>query len=125
MMLFDKIQTGDWKGEKHVPVIDAPATVKAGERFDVTLTVGKEIAHPNTPEHFIAWIKLFFVAEDEKFAVELGTLTFDAHGANPAVQTEASGKLALKLNKSGKLTAVSYCNLHGLWASEHDINVEG
>ena len=33
------VKTADWKNEKHVPVIDAPASVKAGETFDVDVTV--------------------------------------------------------------------------------------
>ena len=33
MKICDYVQSGDWKGEKHVPSIDAPTTVKAGEVF--------------------------------------------------------------------------------------------
>ena len=29
MKIGELIQSGDWKGEKHVPVIEAPASVKA------------------------------------------------------------------------------------------------
>ena len=58
MKLGDLIQSGDFKGEKHVPVIEAPAKVKAGEPFKVIVSVGKEIPHPNKPEHFISWIQL-------------------------------------------------------------------
>ena len=39
--------------EKHVPIIDAPSKVKAGEPFMVTVQVGKIVAHPNTVEHHI------------------------------------------------------------------------
>ena len=53
MKLGDLIQSGDFKGEKHVPVIESPAKVKAGEAFKVCLSVGKEIPHPNKPEHHI------------------------------------------------------------------------
>ena len=41
------VQKADWKSEKHVPVIDAPAKVKADEPFKISVTVGKEIPHPN------------------------------------------------------------------------------
>ncbi|MFZ5906555.1 MAG: desulfoferrodoxin family protein, partial [Nitrospirota bacterium] len=60
-------QSADWKSEKHVPVIDCPAAVKAGENFQVTVSIGKEVAHPNTTEHHIRWIQLFFKPEGEKF----------------------------------------------------------
>ncbi|MDW7671926.1 MAG: desulfoferrodoxin family protein, partial [Bacillota bacterium] len=29
------LQTGDWKGEKHVPVIHIPENVRAGEAFEL------------------------------------------------------------------------------------------
>lgn len=44
----------DWKKEKHVPVIESPDKVKKGEFFEVKVSLGKEIAHPNTTEHHIA-----------------------------------------------------------------------
>ena len=121
MKIGDLIQSGDWKGEKHVPVIDAPASVKAGEVAHVKLCVGAEIAHPNTPEHFIAWIKLYFKPAGGKFAVELGELNFNMHGE---LAVEPKGCLHVKLKESGTLIAVSYCNLHGLWESSAEITVE-
>ncbi len=42
--LSERIQEADWKQEKHVPVIESPDAVKAGEVFDVKATLGKEIA---------------------------------------------------------------------------------
>ena len=121
MKIGDLIQSGDWKGEKHVPVIDAPAAVKAGEVAHVKLCVGAEIAHPNTPEHFIAWIKLYFKPAGGKFAVELGELNFNMHGETAV---EPKGCLHVKLKESGTLIAVSYCNLNGLWESSAEIAVE-
>ncbi|HPI98301.1 MAG TPA: desulfoferrodoxin family protein, partial [Synergistales bacterium] len=47
MKLTELVQTGDWKGEKHVPVIEAPESVSGGEVFKVEVSVGKEISHPN------------------------------------------------------------------------------
>jgi superoxide reductase len=51
--LGELFQTADWKTEKHVPVIECADQVKAGEFFPVKVTLGKEIAHPNTTEHHI------------------------------------------------------------------------
>ncbi len=59
MRFAEVVQTADWKAEKHVPVIAAPDAVKAGEKFVVELSVGKEIAHPNTTEHHIRSIAQF------------------------------------------------------------------
>ena len=56
MAVHDYIKSGDFATEKHVPVIEAADKVKAGETFHVNLSVGKDIAHPNTVEHHINWI---------------------------------------------------------------------
>ncbi len=62
--------------EKHVPIIDAPSKVKAGEPFMVTVQVGKIVAHPNTVEHHIKWIQLYALEEDTQYAVQLGSFEF-------------------------------------------------
>ena len=71
MAVHDYIKSGDFATEKHVPVIETVDTVKAGETFHVTLSVGKDIAHPNTVEHHIEWIKLYFVAEGTQLPLKL------------------------------------------------------
>ena len=121
MKMGELVQSGDWKGEKHVPVIEAPAKVKAGEAFDVKVSVGKEIPHPNTPEHHIDWIKLYFKPAAGKFAVEMGYVSFLVHGENAV---NPAGCLSVKLKEPGTLIAVSYCNIHGLWESSAEITVE-
>ena len=128
MAVHDYIKSGDFATEKHVPVIETVDTVKAGETFHVTLSVGKDIAHPNTVEHHIEWIKLYFVAEGTQLPFEVGEICFNVHGdratANEgAVHAISEGTLAVSLKNSGKLIAVSYCNIHGLWESEKDIVV--
>jgi superoxide reductase len=129
MKLGDFVQSGDWKGEKHVPVIDAPETVKPGEAFKVEFCVGKEIAHPNTAAHHIGWIRLYFVPDGGKFAVELADEQFKAHADSmdpekpgPA-HADPFGSARVKLASSGTLVAQSYCNVHGLWESAKKITV--
>ena len=123
MALGDLVQSADWKKEKHAPVIEAPEKVKAGEVFTVQLSVGKEIPHPNTAEHHINWITLYFHPEGEKFAYEVGHFEFNAHGEGTAF-TEPQAMVAMKVDKPGVLHALSLCNLHGLWESEQAIAVE-
>lgn len=130
MKLADVIQSADWKAEKHVPVIDIPATVQADELISITVTVGKEIPHPNTTEHHIRWIKLFFKPEGGKFVYEIASFAFNAHGesvegANKGpVYTEPCGKTKVKLAGSGTLLAQAYCNIHGLWESSRPLTVQ-
>jgi len=119
----DLFQTGDWKGEKHVPVIHCPEKVKAGEAFEIKVSIGDAIPHPNTQEHHIVWIKLYFFGEGSKFPVELARFNFSVHGEDGAF-TEPAGLTKAKLSKSGKIYAVSYCNIHGLWQNNVDITVE-
>lgn len=78
--LKELFQSADWKAEKHVPVIEAPGKVKKGEFFKLTVTVGKEIAHPNKTEHHIRWIEVYFYPKGEKFPYQIGKAEFNAHG---------------------------------------------
>jgi superoxide reductase len=117
----DLVQTADWKSEKHVPVIDCPESVSADEMYDVTISLGKEVAHPNTTEHHIRWIQLFFKPEGGTFAYQVGNFEFTAHGESVdgpytgPVYTNHSLVIAMKTTKPGELVAVSLCNIHGLW----------
>lgn len=45
--------------KKHIPVITAPDKVKPGECFEVTVEVGKLVAHPNETTHFIEFLDLY------------------------------------------------------------------
>jgi superoxide reductase len=125
----DVMQSADWKAEKHVPAIEAPASVKSGEFFNVEVNVGKEIAHPNTTEHHIRWITLYFHPEGAKFPYQVGRYEFDAHGesaegANQGpVYTNSCVVTSMKTDKPGVLLAASYCNIHGLWESSKDLKV--
>lgn len=44
---------------KHTPKIIAPESVKRGEWFDVTITVGDGGDHPSLSEHFVRYIALY------------------------------------------------------------------
>ncbi len=129
-MGFDKVfQSADWKTEKHSPVVEIVGSAAKGETITVNASVGKEIAHPNTTEHHISWIQLFFLPEGEKFAIELGKFDFVAHGASAqgpntsTILTDPNVTVKFKTEKSGKILASSYCNIHGLWESELEVNV--
>ncbi len=122
------VKTADWKAEKHVPVITAPTSAKAGEPFDVEIAVGKEIPHPNTAQHHIAWIALHFVPTGANTSIELGRVDFSAHGASmtdvPGPATTApSARFRVALSLPGTLHATAYCNLHGLWTSAAPIEI--
>ena len=129
MKLGERIQSADWKAEKHAPVIECPDQVQAEKMFTVKVSVGKEIPHPNTTEHHIRWIDVYFQPEGDKFIYQVGHFEFTAHGesvkgANQGpVYTNPDALFSVKVNGPGMLIAVELCNIHGLWESSKEIKV--
>ncbi len=130
MKFGDLIQESDWKVEKHVPVIDCPDEVTKGEFFEVTASIGKEVAHPNTTAHHISWISLFFLPEGEKFPYQIGKVEFNAHGASAqgpdtsTVYIHHKSIVWMKTDKPGSIFAMSLCNIHGLWQYSKQIKIK-
>jgi superoxide reductase len=125
--LGDFFQTEDWKKEKHVPVIECPDSVKSGDPFQITVSIGKEISHPNTTEHHIRWIQVFFHPEGEQYAYQIAHCWFTAHGESveganqgPAY-THHSATVTAMIKKPGVIHALSFCNIHGLWENSVEI----
>jgi superoxide reductase len=103
------------KRESHTPRIEAPASAKPEEPFMLKVSVGP---HPNTVEHSIRWIHLFFYEEGRAFnPINLGKFSFNPGTTDPEVTAK------VKLMKSGVIHAVEYCNLHGLWSAKKEIRV--
>ncbi len=100
--------------KKHVPVLDVPDKVKAGEPFKVTISVGS-IPHVMETGHHIQRIDLYSgenllanVLLTPVFTRAVATITLVKGGAH----------------KSSTLRAVERCNLHGLWEARKEISVE-
>ncbi len=104
--------------EKHVPIIDAPSKVKAGEPFLVTVHVGKIVVHPNTAEHHIKWIQLYAREKDTQFAIQLGSFEFFPAYTKPKVT------VPVMLKKNATLYALEHCNIHGLWDYSVEVAVD-
>ena len=125
----ETIKSADWKSEKHVPVIECPDQVKADEFFAVKATLGKAVAHPNTTEHHIRWIQLYFQPEGAKAPFQIGNFEFTAHGESVdgpnkgPVYAHHEATVSLKTAKSGTLYALAYCNIHGVWQSSRPLRV--
>ncbi len=125
----DFYQSADWKKEKHAPVIEAPDSSKKGAVVQVSVSVGKEIPHPNKTEHHIRWIEVYFHADGAKFPLQIARLDFTAHGESPdgpdtsTVYTSPGAVCSFKTDKPGTILASSYCNIHGLWESAKRLEV--
>jgi superoxide reductase len=103
------------KREGHTPKIEAPAKVKPEEAVRIKVSVGP---HPNTMEHSIRWIAVFYYEEGRAFnPLTLAKVSFNAPTTEPEIT------LVVKLQKSGVIHALEYCNLHGLWSGKREITV--
>jgi superoxide reductase len=96
--------------DAHTPVIEAPDTVKAGEPFTVTITVGKT-PHPSQPDHAVQWIALY--ADD----VELARATLTPVVTRPKVT------FTVALDQSATLRALEAPNHSAAWEAVKKITV--
>ena len=107
-MAFGEIlKNQDYGGkEKHVPTIEIS---KGTDGTDiVNVIVGKEVAHPNTVEHHIAYLEVYGVKGDGQ-VIALAKTDFGPSYTSPKVTLEIS------LADIKTVYALSYCNIHGLW----------
>lgn len=131
MKNFEELmQKADWKKEKHVPVIEIVGEAKKEQNIRIEVSVGKEIPHPNTSAHHIAWIEVYFLPEGETFPYQVVRFDFTSHGASTkgvdtsGVYAEPHAVFTFRTSKSGTLYALSYCNIHGLWANAAELKME-
>jgi len=108
-------KTAETEGkEKHVPELEIMKGSGKDGKDVVRITVGKDVSHPNTVEHHIAWAQLVGV-KGNGMVIDLGKVNFA-----PAY-TEPSADFHVKLDDFKSLVATSYCNIHGLWESSVDL----
>lgn len=118
-------QSGDWKREKHVPIIEAPVEIKENEKIQAVLTIGKVATHPNSIDHHIQWMSLFFLPDGSDLVKQIGQISFSAHGEAPSssTYTHHESTFFFNTNKPGRLVAVACCNIHGLWQSQQRLEI--
>ena len=110
-------------------MIEVSDKIKKGDPVKLSVSVGKEIPHPNTTEHHIRWIQVYFLPEGEKFSYQLGNFDFSAHGESATgpntstVFTAPELTLNFKTEKSGTVLVASYCNIHGLWQNSIELKL--
>ncbi len=102
------------KAKNHKPVIECPEEVKAGEEFELRVYVS---GHPNKTEHSIRWIEVYFEEEGRDFNPIMLSRSAFSEFVSPDVT------LKVKLERSGKIVALAYCNKHGLWEGEKEVKV--
>jgi superoxide reductase len=110
MKFGDLLKGAEVEGkEKHVPIIEID---KGGGREGVDIVrviVGKDVPHPNTVEHHIAWIELYGVKKDGQ-VVNLGRAAFAPTYSNPNARFQVN-----RIEEFKAFCALEYCNIHGVW----------
>jgi len=109
MKFEDIVKNKEAEGkEKHIPVIEVGRGGGEAGADIVRVVVGKEIPHPNTVEHHIAWIELYGVKKDGQ-VIDLGRADFAPSYTNPNVRFQ------VPVEQFKSFCALAYCNIHGLW----------
>ncbi|MGH7345952.1 MAG: desulfoferrodoxin family protein [Candidatus Rokuibacteriota bacterium] len=97
--------------EKHTPRIAAPDTVKRGQWFEVTVTVGVGSVHPSLAEHFIRYIALY------KDSAEIARVYLHPVFSYP------KAVFTIALDEGGNLRAVAEPTHSAAWESAKKIVV--
>ena len=96
---------------KHTPKIAAPDSVKRGEWFNVTVSVGAGGSHPSLQEHFVRYIALY------KDSVEIARVYLHPVYSSPTVT------LTVALDEGGMLRAVEEPTHSAAWEVTKKIEV--
>jgi superoxide reductase len=96
---------------KHSPKITAPDSVKRGEWFNVTVSVGAGSQHPSLSEHFVRYIALY------KDAVEIARVYLHPVYSSPTVT------FTVALDEGGSLRAVEEPTHSAAWETSKKISV--
>ena len=97
--------------EKHTPKIEAPDTVKRGQWFEVTVTIGTGGIHPSLAEHFVRYIALY------KDSAEIARVYLHPVFSYP------KAVFTIALDDSGNLRAVAEPTHSAGWESSKKIVV--
>lgn len=96
---------------KHSPKISAPDSVKRGEWFNVTVSVGTASQHPSLQEHFVRYIALY------KDSVEIARTYLHPVYSAPTVT------FTVALDEGGSLRAVEEPTHSAAWETSKKIEV--
>lgn len=97
---------------KHSPRIEAPATVRRGQWFQVTVTVGTGSMHPSLQEHFVRYIALY------KDALEISRVYLHPVYSAPKVT------FTVALDEGGALRALAEPTHSAVWETSTKITVQ-
>ena len=106
---FQRVHTT--QDPKHTPKIEAPDSVRRGQWFKVTVTVGAESMHPSLQEHFVRYIALY------KDTVEISRVYLHPVYSAPTVT------FTIALDEGGSLRALAEPTHSAAWEATRKIAV--
>ena len=106
---FQRVHTA--ADPKHTPKIDAPDSVRRGQWFEVTVTVGAGSVHPSLQEHFVRYIALY------KDSVEISRVYLQPVYSAPKVT------FTIALDEGGALRALAEPTHSAAWEASRKITV--
>jgi superoxide reductase len=96
--------------QKHTPLMTAPASVKRGQWFEVTVVVGTDM-HPSLAEHFVRYIALY------KDTAEIARVYLHPVFSAPKVT------FTIALDEGGTLRALAEPTHSAAWEASKKITV--
>ena len=96
---------------KHTPKLSAPSSVKRGEWFDVSVTVGAGGEHPSLSEHHVRYIALY------KDTAEIARVYLHPVYSAPTVT------FTVALDEGGLLRAIAEPTHSAAWEASRKITV--
>ena len=106
---FQRVHTT--QDPKHTPKIEAPDSVRRGQWFKVTVTVGAGSMHPSLQEHFVRYIALY------KDSVEISRVYLHPVYSAPTVT------FTIALDEGGALRALAEPTHSAAWEATRKIAV--
>ncbi len=97
--------------DRHSAFIHCDKEGKKGEKLKVKVKVGDQYAHPDVPDHYIAWVQLW---NGDKMLSQASFI----EGALGNEPNNLEVDFYIVPQKNLKLVAQAYCTKHGLWQSE-------
>ena len=97
---------------KHTPKIEAPDSVRRGEWFQVTISVGADSPHPSLQEHFVRYIALY------KDTAEIARVYLHPVFSAPRVV------FTIALDEGGTLRAIAEPTHSAAWEASRRVSVE-
>jgi superoxide reductase len=117
------LQTAERKTRSHTPVIECPDKVEADKIFQIKISLGDSTGHPDTNEHHVRRLSLYYSDSDGKTVRQITGVEFQSHSPGKDALSRYETIVDAKITESGILHAMAYCNVHGLAEAIRQITV--